>query len=238
MGKSCYIIGPIGEPESKEREWADFVKKHIIEPVVKGIGYDPPQRSDEDHAEAIIMTGIIQKMFEADLVIADLTGNNPNVFYELGIRNCARKPVIHLIQDGQSPPFDLKGNRAIFVGRDHEIVLKAHEEITNRIEAIEKKPEQFYSHVQIYMQTKELDVLKKEGSEKEGKIADTLRILLTLAESNSGMLVRLNNAIKEKPKRSLAASYLDSLNITDNAKAEIKDDRSSVTKTEPMDINS
>lgn len=59
MGETCYIIGPIGKPESKEREWADFVKDLIIEPVVTALGYESPRRSDKDHAEAMIMTGIV-----------------------------------------------------------------------------------------------------------------------------------------------------------------------------------
>jgi nucleoside 2-deoxyribosyltransferase len=237
MGKSCYIIGPIGKPDSEERKWADFVKDHIVTPVVQNLGYQLPQRSDKDHSEAMIMTGIVQQMFEADLVIADLTDRNPNVFYELGIRNCAHKPVIHLIKEGQSPPFDLAGNRAIFISRDHEIVLKAQAEIAERVEAIEKKPGQFYSHVQTYMQSKELDALKTGGGKAESQIADALSLLLNMVESNTNMLVQLCGATVGKPKKPLSLSYLDMLNLRDHANVEIKNKLKSLTTTEPLDFD-
>lgn len=202
--KTCYIIGPIGKPDSDNRRWADFVKDRIITPVITECHFQAPQRSDIDHSESMIMTGIVQQMFEANLVIADLTDWNPNVFYELGIRNCAHKPVIHLIKDGQSPPFDLAGNKAIFVSRDHVRVLEAHTEIKERIEAIEKKPEQFYSHVQTYMQGKELHALKEAGTGRDSLIAETLERLVTLAQFNSGRLQRLCNTTAGKAKLSFA----------------------------------
>ena len=46
-------------------------------------------------------------------MIADLSGYNPNAFYELAIRHMEEKPVIHMIQEGQAPPFDVKDYRAV-----------------------------------------------------------------------------------------------------------------------------
>lgn len=236
MGKICYIIGPIGESDSEERKWADFVKDYIIEPVVTKLGYEPAKRSDKDHAEAMIMRGIVQQMFEADLVFADLTDRNPNVFYELGIRNCAHKPVIHLIKDCQTPPFDLAGNRAIFINRDHERVLKAQAEIAERVKAIEKKPEQFYSAVQTYMQSKELDALKAGGDQAESQIADTLSLLLHIVESNSGMLVKLCSATVGKPQK-IILTLADFLKLRDQEYVKIKNKQGSLTTTEPPDCD-
>ncbi len=192
--QTCYIIGPIGKPGDKVREWADFVKDDIIKPVVTECGYQDPQRSDKDQAESMIMTGIVQQMFEADLVIADLSDYNPNVFYELGIRNCAQKPVVHLIKDGQLPPFDLAGNRAISVSTHYKKAINAQAEIKERIEAIKKKPKQFYSHIEMYILTQGLDVLKGDGTQPNSQIADTLKILLTMTEFNSGRLEKLCSA--------------------------------------------
>jgi nucleoside 2-deoxyribosyltransferase len=188
MGKTCYIIGPIGAPDSEARKWADFVKEHIVAPAVKDHGYEAPQRADKDQTESMIMTAIVQHMFEADLVIADLTDHNPNAFYELGILNSAQKPVIHLIKEGQPPPFDLAGTRAIFISRDYETVVKAQKEIKERIQAIEKKPGQFYSHVQTYMQSKQLDALKTAGDQEKNQIVEALQQLLTMVESNMAVL--------------------------------------------------
>lgn len=246
MGKTCYIISQIGKPDTPERKWADFVKDRIISPVVTELGYKTPQRSDKDQAESMIMTGIVKQMFEADLVIADLTNRNPNVFYELGIRNCAHKPVIHLIEDGQSPPFDLAGNKAIFVSRDHERVIKAQAEIKERIEAIEKDPKQFYSNVQTYMQSKELDALKTAGTTQDSVIAGALLHLRGIVESNSDMLERLCSATvgKLKPIRKLGDKELTNLRVQvakimkdEQTLAEILSKKSSLTTTEPPEFD-
>lgn len=162
MGKTCYIIGPIGGPDSDERKWADFVKNQVIEPVVTECGYEAPQRSDTDLSQALIMKGIIEQMFNADLVIADLTFLNANAFYELGIRHCAQKPVIHLLRKNESPAFDVKDHRVISIDPNPKNVLEAQASIKGRIGAIETDPNQPYSYIQMFMDGKELDVLSPE----------------------------------------------------------------------------
>lgn len=49
---------------------------------------------------------------DADLVIADMTGHNPNAFYEMGYRACTGKPMIHLKEKGERIPFDIANIRA------------------------------------------------------------------------------------------------------------------------------
>ena len=66
---------------------------------------------DEDNQQNILKD-IIQAIYEADIVIADLTGLNANVFYELGVAHTLNKKVIIITQDISSLPFDLKSYRA------------------------------------------------------------------------------------------------------------------------------
>jgi nucleoside 2-deoxyribosyltransferase len=162
MGKTCYIIGPIDKPESLKRKWADFIMKEVIKPIVMECGYEAPQRSDKDLSQALIMIGVIQQMLDADLVFADLSYRNANAYYELGIRHCIQKPVIHLIKKKQSPPFDLKDHRVIFIDWDSKMIQEAQEAIKERIRAIETNPTQPYSYVQACMHGKEFDALSPE----------------------------------------------------------------------------
>jgi hypothetical protein len=56
-------------------------------------------------------------LLTAELVIADLSGLNPNAFYEIGIRHMAQKPIIHMQLDGDKIPFDVSLYRAIKFSR-------------------------------------------------------------------------------------------------------------------------
>ena len=52
-------------------------------------------------------------MADADLVVADLTDHNPNVFYELAIRHALQLPLVQLIDSAQDLPFDIKAMRTV-----------------------------------------------------------------------------------------------------------------------------
>jgi hypothetical protein len=79
---------------------------HIIHPVAKECGY-LAIRADEISEPGIITSQVIQHLLDDHLVIADLTGHNANVFYELAIRHAIRKPVLQLIQKGEQIPLAL-----------------------------------------------------------------------------------------------------------------------------------
>lgn len=112
--KDCFIICPIGEPASDVRTRSDALLKHVYGPVLNQYGYKA-LRADQVPKAGLITSQIINLVVESPLVIADLTGGNPNVFYELAIRHATGKPYIQLIQAGSSIPFDIVGVRTIQV---------------------------------------------------------------------------------------------------------------------------
>lgn len=66
----------------------------------------------EEDNQQNILKDIIQSIFDSDIIIANLTGLNPNVFYELGIAHTLNKKVIIITEDISTLPFDLKSYRA------------------------------------------------------------------------------------------------------------------------------
>ena len=87
----------------------------------------------------MITNQVIQCIIEDPLVIADLTGHNPNVFYELALRHVTRKPLILIIQSGELIPFDVSGARAIYVNYpDLDSVQEAKEEVIKYIKALDR----------------------------------------------------------------------------------------------------
>src|SRR5262249_2997954 len=113
MQKRCFVICPIGRRGSRDRKHSDKVFERIIRPVIKPMGYEA-FRADHVPHTGTITKKIIQDLARTELVIADLTFFNPNVFYELAVRHTLRKPAIQMIRDGQKLPFDLANQQTIF----------------------------------------------------------------------------------------------------------------------------
>jgi hypothetical protein len=117
MEKTCFVISPIGDDGTPQRKAANDLLKYIVTPVAKEQDYTI-QQADKIVESGTITKQIIQYLIEARVVIADMTGHNPNVFYELAVRHAAKKPVIHMIQSGQKIPFDVAAHRTIFYTLD------------------------------------------------------------------------------------------------------------------------
>jgi len=137
----CFVIGPIGSEDSDTRKHADMllysVLKHVLE--ASEFGYKV-KRADEETDPGMIGDRIISDILNAELVIADLTDLNPNVFYELGIRHAAEKPTIHVANAGTKLPFDNIGHRTIFVNlSDWWSIEEGRERLTESIRAVRSK---------------------------------------------------------------------------------------------------
>lgn len=145
--KSCFVIGPIGDPGSPMRAWADAILDHVIIPAL-GDQYDPI-RSDRLPEPGMITVQIVDRVLNSDLVIADLTAANPNVYYELAIRHAVKKPTIHLIKKGELRPFDIYGVRSIGIDNDLKSGAEAIEEIRRQVAVLEKDPKSFTTPISV-----------------------------------------------------------------------------------------
>lgn len=139
--KTCFFIAPIGERDSLVRKRSDQVLRYLVRAVLEPMGY-AAQRADELDDEGLITNQVVERLVEGDLVVADLTGRNPNVFYELAVRHAARKPVVHLIADGEDIPFDVANMRAVsYALSDPDLLSQAQTELRRKVEAIETATE-------------------------------------------------------------------------------------------------
>ncbi len=140
--KSCFVIAPIGAEGSDTRKRSNQVLKYVIAPAVADCeGYGEPQRADQLPTPGIITSQIVQHVLSADLVIADLSEANPNVFYELAIRHAVRRPVVQIAETGSTIPFDLAPARTvIFDHHDLDSVEEAKKRMTAQIKAAEADP--------------------------------------------------------------------------------------------------
>lgn len=131
--KIAFIIARIGDAGSPERRRIDGLLKALFEPVLKNLGFKPLP-SHRIAEPGSINRQIIEHLLNDNLVICDLTFNNPNVMYELAVRHAVQKPVVTIAEEGTPVPFDVFDQRTdTFVNDPYGI-----EEFKPRLEEIIK----------------------------------------------------------------------------------------------------
>jgi TIR domain len=105
--KQCFVVMPFGNPDLQV-VYEDFVKPTIVERC--GLLCE---RGDDVFGSNGIMDDILKSIDAAHVVLADLTGKNANVFYEVGICHALGKPVLLLAQSMEDVPFDLRHRRVL-----------------------------------------------------------------------------------------------------------------------------
>lgn len=108
--KTCFVIMPIADVAGYDTGHFTRVYKHLITPACEAAGFKPV-RSDDVSSSHMIVVDILQKIVESDIAICDLSGRNPNVLYELGLRQAFNKKTV-LIKDNKTDNiFDVQGFR-------------------------------------------------------------------------------------------------------------------------------
>jgi hypothetical protein len=102
---SCFTIMPFGG-------WPDDYYESIYVPAIEGASLTP-RRADDLFRPSTIVSDIWEMTREAQIVLADLTGKNANVFYELGLAHALAKPAILVAESMDDIPFDLRSLRII-----------------------------------------------------------------------------------------------------------------------------
>jgi len=167
--KTCFIISPFGKKGSPDYIYFLQVRKYIIDAVVKEKGYKTT-RADDIEAPGKITTQIINYLRDSDLVIADLSESNANVFYELAIRDAVRKPVILIRNSDFETPFDVRDQRYLKYSLDLDEIEESKKKLAGYIDAIENPTFEIISPVTI--------ALIKLGDEISASIQDILQLIL------------------------------------------------------------
>lgn len=114
--KTCFVITPIGDNNSDIRRHIDGIIDQAIEPAL-GTKYEIVV-AHRKYEIGSINDRVIKSVYDADLVIANLTNTNPNVMFELAIRYSFGKPAIVIAEDGTKLPFDVIDENTIFYRND------------------------------------------------------------------------------------------------------------------------
>lgn len=134
--KKCFVITPIGPANSPIRRKIDGLIDEVIEPVMKELGYEV-EVSHRISESGTMTAAIIKRVYNSDLVIANLTGNNPNVMYEVALRHASAKPIIHITENVAELPFDVNDQRTIQYADDMFGAIELKKILKEMIESID-----------------------------------------------------------------------------------------------------
>ncbi len=115
----CFMVMPFGEkpvqpPMEKAPDKINFDRlwEKALLPVIKELGYEPV-RADQD-VGALIIHEMLERLYFSDLVLADMTIPNGNVYYEVGVRHASKKTGCVLVSaDWTKPLFDVNQMRRV-----------------------------------------------------------------------------------------------------------------------------
>lgn len=215
--KTCFVIAPIGDEGSEIRNRSDKVLRHIFKPVAEECGHKAV-RADEISEPGMITSKVIQRVIDDDLVIADLTGGNSNVFYELAIRHMVKKPIVQIIRSGEPIPFDVSQTRTIHVDHlDLDSVDNCKKELIKHIRSAQKDPSKVDSPISSTVLLKSLheskNLLEKSNAEIISMLQDLRSIIMQVSvvatEGPSAAFVREAGTGLLMGFRPLATALLD-----------------------------
>lgn len=136
VDNSCFVIMPISDCDGYEKGHFGHVYNDIIKPAIDMAGYKA-LRADEVKETNLIHLEILKKLIAAPIAVCDLSTHNPNVLFELGIRQAFDKPVVLIQEKGTSKIFDIAPLRYLEYSKDmkyHE-VLESQKKLCETIAA-------------------------------------------------------------------------------------------------------
>ena len=139
MKPRAFVLMPFAEE-------FDNIYDYLIHDPLSEAGYNV-MRADDILNQRNILEDIIQSIINSELIVADLSKANPNVYYELGLAHAYEKNVILLAQEIMEVPFDLRSYRVITYSTHFAQMNNARQEIKNLIGGVRTGEVKFGSPV-------------------------------------------------------------------------------------------
>ena len=130
----CFVIMPISNQSGYEDNHFQLVYEDIIKPSINKAKMTPV-RADETKNTNLIHMDILKKILESPIALCDMSARNPNVFYELGLRQAFDLPTVLLIDNVTEAPFDISGLRYVTYNKEmkHRSVISSIEELASTL---------------------------------------------------------------------------------------------------------
>ena len=143
QAKTCFVIMPFSDLPGYETNHFSRVYENLIKPACTAAGFQVV-RGDEVKGTNYIAIDILQRILKSELVVCDLSGKNPNVLYELAIRQAFDLPVVLLKDHRTDRIFDIQGLRTLDYNETLRVDAVAHDK--NQLEAAVTATTKLESH--------------------------------------------------------------------------------------------
>ncbi len=165
----CGVVMPISSIDGcNESHWAEVLE--IISEAIEDAEFEPNLVSNADEV-GIIHKRIIQNLYENPIVVCDVSGKNPNVMFELGMRLAFDKPTIIVKDDSTSYSFDTSAIEHLEYPRDLRFskVIEFKERLSQKIRATYSKSTSDPGYTTFLKHFGEFTVAKIEKKEIPGQ---------------------------------------------------------------------
>jgi hypothetical protein len=191
------VVSAFGKTPEENRTYRQ-VLRHLISKTLEP-RYDVV-RADQIDDEGLITNQIIEHLINDDLVVADLTDLNPNVFYEVAVRHAARKPIVHLITKGQVIPFDVANMRAVqYALDDPDALEEAQDDLRKKVAAIEDSG--FKAAPNPVSAAVDVALLQGSDEPRARETGETLASLQELRDDVRNLARRISTEPMDRPER-------------------------------------
>lgn len=186
--KTVFVIMPFSSTSKhEESDWTEIFN-FVFKPAVEECGYCCERA---EITTGNLIRSIVDRLKTSPIVLADITDNNPNVFYELGVRHALCQGTIIAAQSSEDIPSDLRGYWTLIYGTSPGQVVQFRKNLKNIIRQIEDNPKKSDSPVS--------DFLKSQNLENEGFVE-----VLMVRFSNEFKQIKsdiVNDLLKSLPSR-------------------------------------
>lgn len=187
--KDCFVIMPISDNENYDIGHFDRVYEYLIKPAVIEAGFNPV-RADDIKKTNYIIIDILKKLIDSEMAICDLSSRNPNVLYELGIRQSFNKPVTFIKDNLTERIFDIQGFRDF----EYDASLRIDSVEKERIKLAEIIANTYDSAGKDVNSIVDLLSIRKASVVNELKISPELSVILKSIENIDSKISKLQNS--------------------------------------------
>jgi len=182
LNKDCFVIMPISDAEGYDKGHFERVYEDIVKPAIANTEFHA-RRADEVKETNFIHLDILKKLIDAPIAVCDLSSRNPNVLFELGIRQAFDKPVVLIQEKGTPKIFDIGPLRYLEYskGMKYHDVMRTQLELSEAIvatKAAEGQQGNVNSIVRLMALNSPASIPNLEGENKEAFAIDVLQTQL------------------------------------------------------------